>query len=458
MERKNCIWLVLGAFVLVRAYIFLTTYHLPGWDESVYLAMGKYFWSAGRIGLFELLRPPALPFLLGFFWRIGMPYIFAADMVIAFFALATIYLTYLVAKELYSVRVAVFAAALLALTPIFFQQSLMVLTEIPSACLGMLALYLFIKKSYFMSGVAVAFGFLMRYHMGLMLPVIGLVILLGKNDIVPKLIRLGLGFGVIMLPMLCANLVFFGNPLVPYIVASGYQFNSVYGVGGFLANLLFYFGELIKSNILYILLIPAFLCMARKRWKKELVVPALLFYFYLTFVQNKQLRFVLVVLPVFAILSAYGIECLMKTRWQIKALLVLLVVIGVAQGYTINRVYVSVLPREVPEAIETFKQYLFDKEPGKTVLTMNPLPAAFVDVKFITNYDSFEEMVEIYNRDYAHVDAIVVSAEAIVCPDEWCENAKAAILHKMRYGSKFVCGIDYWFTHLEIYYPSGLHE
>ena len=55
-------WIYVIVFLVVfKLYIILTTFHLIGWDEAVYLGMGKYIYSGGAIGLFEEIRPLGLP-------------------------------------------------------------------------------------------------------------------------------------------------------------------------------------------------------------------------------------------------------------------------------------------------------------------------------------------------------------------------------------------------------------
>ena len=50
---------ILGAFFLLQLPSVLN--RRPGWDESVYVGIGKYFASGGAVGLYEPIRPPGLP-------------------------------------------------------------------------------------------------------------------------------------------------------------------------------------------------------------------------------------------------------------------------------------------------------------------------------------------------------------------------------------------------------------
>src|SRR3989338_5811597 len=63
-------------------YFIMYSFHDLGWDESVYLGMGKYIYSSGEIGLWEEIRPPLLPLFLGVFLKLDLPYIFFSDIIL----------------------------------------------------------------------------------------------------------------------------------------------------------------------------------------------------------------------------------------------------------------------------------------------------------------------------------------------------------------------------------------
>jgi len=79
-----------GIFLLIRIFFLATRYHLPGWDESVYIGMGKYIYSHGAIGLWESIRPINLPLITGAFWAAGLNPILFGEITIMLFASATI--------------------------------------------------------------------------------------------------------------------------------------------------------------------------------------------------------------------------------------------------------------------------------------------------------------------------------------------------------------------------------
>jgi len=122
LERLNPVppIVIIIAFFVAAKVFFLARYHLPIWDEAVYLGMGKYIYSLGSSGLWEMLRPVGLPVAIGWAWKLGLPYALISEIIGILFSVGSIALTYLIARKLFSKKVGVLAAALLAASPVFF--------------------------------------------------------------------------------------------------------------------------------------------------------------------------------------------------------------------------------------------------------------------------------------------------------------------------------------------------
>ncbi len=95
------------SFVFVKSF-FLLKFHDLIWDESVYLAVGKYLYSSGTVGLWEMIRPPILPIFTGLFWKLGINAAFAGEILSVFFASALLYVNYLISKQFFDRKYSLF--------------------------------------------------------------------------------------------------------------------------------------------------------------------------------------------------------------------------------------------------------------------------------------------------------------------------------------------------------------
>ena len=86
-------WVVFVLFFLVRIFLSFKP-HLVFWDEAVYIAMGKYLWSFGTIGFWEILRPIFLPLLIGVFWKMGFTPLILSELLLLCFAAGYFLFTY----------------------------------------------------------------------------------------------------------------------------------------------------------------------------------------------------------------------------------------------------------------------------------------------------------------------------------------------------------------------------
>jgi len=139
--------LVILALAIVLRLVFAFTYHEVWWDSGVYIGMGKFLFSYGANGLWEHIRPPLLPLALGILWWIGLdPLLFGRLLEIAFFG-GIVGLTFLLAKEWFGEKEAIWSSLIVALSPIFFYLSFHPYTEIPSVFFILLSLWLLKKHS-----------------------------------------------------------------------------------------------------------------------------------------------------------------------------------------------------------------------------------------------------------------------------------------------------------------------
>jgi 4-amino-4-deoxy-L-arabinose transferase-like glycosyltransferase len=143
---------IIGLIIGLYLYYFFRIGTQPiWWDEGDYLSIGKElafnrvikpeWWTA-----FINIRPLAFPIELAFFFKLGfneLPIRFFTELIPA---LASIFVIYLISKEIFNKKVGIIAAVLLAVNWVFMFYSFRLLTDIPSLCASALAIYFFWVK------------------------------------------------------------------------------------------------------------------------------------------------------------------------------------------------------------------------------------------------------------------------------------------------------------------------
>ena len=93
--------IIIAFFVLHLMFVF---YPRPLiWDESVYVGMGKFLFSAGTIGLWEDLRPMGMALIYGPLSLLGLPVV-SLGSVRPFCSRPRSYFWYVIARKIHSSR------------------------------------------------------------------------------------------------------------------------------------------------------------------------------------------------------------------------------------------------------------------------------------------------------------------------------------------------------------------
>ncbi len=398
----------LGLLILFLAVqlAYLLKPHEVGWDEAVYLGMGKYIYSVGAIGLWEDIRPIGLPLVLGAAWKLLPSYLITAKAISLLFAVGLVVLVFLMGK-----KAGLLAAALLVVTPLFFSSSSEIMSSIPAAFFSLLAVYLYLeKKPLFFVGLCAGLAFLFRFPHGLTLAALALIILLRQRS---KLVFLFGGFAAIVVPFLVFNYVSYsdvtGSALDavfrPFIFASQHQANPFHA-----GSLLFYPRQLLlQYAILALALIGAFVQKAR-----PFVLLAVMYFGYYTLIPNKQERFLLDFLPYICIIAALGLaRTYQMLRFSRALRLAFIVFCAIATLPVLLTDYESLGGYE-DELIPFFSSL----PPGK-MLTMTPRPAAYSDGLFIPMYDNPTVALETYHAWKDKVEYVLYFSDYYPClPDD----------------------------------------
>ena len=459
------VFFVLLFFVVVKLFFF-TRFMVVLWDESVYMGIGKFLYSAGTVGLFEPIRPLVLPVFLGFGWKLGFDIILFAKFLALFFSISCIYLTYLLARDFFGERVARLSSILLAITPLFFLNSVQVMTEIPSCVFGLLAVLFFVrKKSPWLVGFFCALAFLTRFPVGLLFIClfVSYFFVFKKKNLFFGLSKFIVSFFLTLVPYLIFNFFMYKNIFSPFVSASVHQGNVVHSVfdGSLLSlfhNIFYYVIEPLCDNLLFVFLFFGLFFVFRKKFYRKfgikLVFVILLFFVsYFTCLVNKQPRFSLVFLPFFAVLSSFGFVELVKwidkkKRFQRNCFFVVLFLFVVFSSFFVVvkdvNFYGWGVAEEPPIQREFFK--FFVDKPTNCILTTDPVPVAYSDRLFIPYYDSILVAGKVYGEFANKCDYTIFTPEPFPCEffGASCFEKKAELFAKINSSKELVFYGEYY--------------
>lgn len=459
IKRHGVLFLVLAIMSIFRLYLFISKYHIVSWDESVFLGMGKWVASFGKLGIWESIRPPGLPIVLSPFSFFDN-YVLFSDIVMFLIAIGIIVFTYMISLELFSKRVASYSVLFLVFVPIFTQFSYWIMTGLPSLLFCLIALYLFIRKQYSWSSIVCFVAFFFRYPAALILVSLNLILFYSefqkknKNlfDIIKKrvkiLLKLNVPFLICLILFLVMNKIFYGDFLAALLMASEHQSTFVGNVGGLMR--LFYYPMILLTSSFLLLL--SFFSVHNTRYKKQycVVIPFLIFLLYFTTIPHKKERFALLFLPYVAILAGIGGSFLVK---QLKGVfrIVFYVVIGLSLLVSGFHIYsdTEMLVDSKPEFVDDYFEF-FDQT-GCDVLTSDPLVVPYSECKFYHFYDGVEIGYEQVSNYIDSADYVVYDKGAFPWNDTESIEVIERIEKKIFDDSELVLNYSYWGQNKLIY-------
>ncbi len=271
------------------------------WDSAVYLGMGKYLWSNGESGLLEPSRPLVLPFLLGFFWKIGANQALFANILSILFSIGVVFLTYLLGKQMYAEHIGIIAALFVAFSNTFLYFGHRPMTEIPSTFFLLLGLLLFFKNKHFLAGIFLGISFLTRFFQLLFIA----AFFIGAFAVIKRragLLDMAKGFTAAIIPYALLSWLMYGNLFEP--LAAQYVLSMNTGVI-YSEHAFFYLIGLLKENffIVAILALPFF---KATKETKVFAMPILLTLLIYSAFSHKEMRVVLVILPLLMIMAVHS--------------------------------------------------------------------------------------------------------------------------------------------------------
>lgn len=490
-RRHLALFVILSIFLTLKL-LSLSRPSFVGWDESVYIGMGKYIYSSGQAGLFEDMRPLALPLILGIFWKLKLDLLFFGELLAILFSSAAVVLAFFLGERI-RVGAGAVAAALLAFFPLFFLNSSEIMTEIPSTALAMGSLLLLLEKRFFWAGAAAGASFLFRFPQGMVFPLLAVLALLqARRWSARPLIGICAGFLAAAAPFFLFNALRYAQlgfraPLYPLLAARGCADNitsSVLGSGisSRLAYFLYYPRELVlgEGNLLLIFSIAGLLlavgALAKQGGDSAAVpsgpaLPAVALFaaaplLYFSWIITKQERYALQFLPFLCILAAVGILQVWRAPGfrlaaagtplhlgRAAVLAVLAVSLASALAYD-SRDYAWRASR-ISEYPLVSELYLYLAEnPLSPVLTTDPTPAAYADVRLIPMYYGVDSSLKIYLENVGSARAVLYSSGYYPCEavGESCERIKEELLREVSRNTLLVHathrGADYYLVEI----------
>ena len=380
------------------------------WDESVYIGMGKFIFSGGSSGLWEPIRPLFIPLIAGAFWTAGLNPVIYGRLLASALSVGSILLTFLIAKKIFGKTEAIISAALLATAPLFFGFASFFLTDISSTFFALLALYFFIshpksQKHLFFSGMLLGIAFLTRFPQIIVLLSLLLFLIFenrvnktNSKETLKRALSIILGFVVVSSPYFVFNHSSYGTSIGPLINAQiTVTQESARSYGGDYA---YYFKHPAEQNFLPILwIIGISLFLIKKSFdppKYPVILASLLFISYITFVPHKELRYILIAMPLMAIIAAYPLATLLKrVRIDFKPIAAILAAYLIIIAY-VHVGYVNSFFEQTNKisAERDMADRILSFENNAPVYASTPLIAAYIDNPIIVNYYTPESFAE----------------------------------------------------------------
>ncbi len=426
MKRNYSLYIILALALIIRL-IFAFSWHEVWWDSGVYIGMGKHLYSGGENGLWEHIRPPLLPIMLGFLWKTGLSPILFGRLLEIIFMLGTVWLTYELALRWFENKTAIIASLIIALSPIFYYLSFHQYNEIPSTFFVLLAIWLSLKEKHFLAGISTGIAFLSKFAPGMFAGIIILYLAINKKW--KPTILTGTGFAIITSPYFIYSWIAYGSPLATFSAAQ----DAIANVLG--CNVLRhqpwhqYFSWLIFSETKLHLLAIIGIFALYKKWKKQhllfvfsLIIPLL----YFTQLNCRDYRYITLFLPFVAILTALGIAWIYE-QFKVKKNLAFVILTILLSAWMLNttiRYYYANELQQPDTTAEEYFHYLSDKNITGEIWTANPIIAAYTDEKlekiYYPVYDQdvqnrFIDYVTLHNKK---IGAVLLDncGGGIICP------------------------------------------
>lgn len=289
--------------------------------------------------------------------------LFAAKLSILFYLLVLLIATYLLGRFLYSSFVGLFGAFILFMYPMIFQGARQFQLDIPLTAMFALCFFLLLKTNYFRNTYySIACGCIFGFSVlikGQAVFFVGWSFAYMVFDIARVFMRKDVHYDMakvqvrnVLLCLVCAGAIAMMWWFLHFKWALAGIFEHVFGYGkgiettwGYrgkysLDSLTFHFRGLFASmsNVFFTVFLMSIMpfCRSQTRYKR-LVILSLVgpFVFFSTVFTIKHLRFLMPMMPLMAIISAWGIAAISQ-KYIRYAVIFIVVIVGLAQFYVLS--------------------------------------------------------------------------------------------------------------------------
>jgi hypothetical protein len=467
IKKRPLLFIILLSLV-VRLF-YLSMKHPLWWDSHVYIGMGKYIFSGGRIGIWESFRPLIHPIILGMFWKMKINPIFIGKLLDLIFSLTSIYLTYLVGKKVFNRTIGLISSLIFSLTALFIMFTGLILTEPLAITLSLLGIYYFLdyldcfnKWRLFFAGIFLSLAFMTKFPQGIIFGVLFLILLFRKKvwlDKIKSLTIFSFGFAIVFVPYLIFNYFRYPNMFEPFISGSWIVTTSTWvygqGVGFYLTN--FFFRNLIYAFFF----VYIYYYFKEKHWRKiknnTIFFSAIFFLLYFTFqVPRKEVRYLVTTLPLLTTMISYVV---VKIYYKLKkrsrptlrplSFVVLCVIITIIHiPTTLHLEQTPTFEKEIIKVIE-------DNQITAPILTTDPSFVSFVDQPVVILSAGLQFGPQIYEQEQGKYGLLFLNDCDLICPPQnnSCLKRRENFMFKIATENKEIFNEKYKNCSYYIYLP-----
>jgi hypothetical protein len=425
---KRPLLYILCASILIRVFHLMFNQPL-WWDSHVYIGMGKYMFSDGAIGIWEVFRPLVHPFILGAFWKINFDPVIIGKILDVLFSIISVYLVYLIAHKVFNKRIALVSAFLFSFSPVFLMFTGLILTEPLALFFGLLGVYLFIRKDtgihLLFSGIFCGLAFLTKFPQGIYFAAIGLVIIFRKEKLFKKIksaFIIGFGFAMTTLPFFIFNYNRYGDFLFPLTSASWIVTTATWIYGTGISFYLINYFMLNPINLFFFSYIYRFF--KEKEWRNYsklllFLIPTIIILYFMFIVPRKEIRYMITAVPFLAILIGATLVRVhqkllkMKEPWIRPQAFIIICVLLV-----FSFVPSAIFFEKVPTFNKEINQIIDDKGITGKVLASDPSFISYLDNPLVL-LSGMDFAPEIYDQQRDKYELLFVNDCDLLCaPDD----------------------------------------
>ncbi len=426
MKKNYPLYAILALALIIRL-IFAFSWHEVWWDSGVYIGMGKHLFSGGTTGFWEHIRPPFLPIMLGFLWKLGLNPVFFGRLLEIIFMLGIVWLTYQIARHWFEDKTAILASLIVALSPIFYHLSFHQYNEIPSTFFVLLAVWLTIKEKHLLSGISTGLAFLSKFAPGMFVAII--ILYLAVNKKWKPVLLTGAGFAITTSPYFLYSWIAHGSPLATFFAAQE-AISKVLGCNVLRYQPWYqYFSWLVFSETkLHFLAVFGIFALVKK-WKKQhllfafsVIIPLI----YFSQLHCRDYRYITLFLPFTAMLTALGAVWICQ-QLNIKKKQVFVILAILLSAWMLNttiRYYYNNEPQQPDANAEEYFHYFAGKQANGEIWTANPIITAYTDKKLekiyypVYNETVLNEFTDYVAMHHENIGAVLLDncGGGIICP------------------------------------------